>query len=415
MSILQHIHIKSFKSIQDQKIQLGQLNVFIGTNGAGKSNLLEAVGMLSAAATGEIDYNKLAERGVRLSSPEVFRSAFSKIDRKMTFFLEAGFKKFLYHANITSLENSGARNEWGYHAERLSRGSRYNTKIAGRSNRIAVIQKYPAFDKAALKRHQSIIASVETLGGFSDSELDSLNALRDFSIYSPSTPILRGVSNDESHKVPLGIYGGSLAKALNEILLNKSEKELDHIREFFKLLDWFSSVGSTKPDPLLQSSHVHTGPLVVSFKDKFMPQKFKGLYAYDVSEGALYVLFVLVLLVHPKAPSIFALDNVDNALNPGLVTSLINFISDFLGRHPNKQVLMTTHNPTTLDALDLFNLNHRLFVVQRDRGGATVFERITPPDGMTREQWQEKYGYMKLSEVWLSGVLKGINPPPTGF
>ena len=38
--------IKNFKSIIDQTIELGRVNVFIGANGMGKSNVLEAIARL---------------------------------------------------------------------------------------------------------------------------------------------------------------------------------------------------------------------------------------------------------------------------------------------------------------------------------------------------------------------------------
>src|SRR6266478_1165542 len=42
MRTLEKLTIKNFKSIREQTLALGRLNVFIGGNGAGKSNLIEA-------------------------------------------------------------------------------------------------------------------------------------------------------------------------------------------------------------------------------------------------------------------------------------------------------------------------------------------------------------------------------------
>jgi AAA15 family ATPase/GTPase len=50
--MIRKIEISAFKSIAAQEIELGQLNVFVGANGSGKSNILEAIGVLSAAAFG---------------------------------------------------------------------------------------------------------------------------------------------------------------------------------------------------------------------------------------------------------------------------------------------------------------------------------------------------------------------------
>src|SRR5438105_3251307 len=41
MRTLEKLTIKNFKSIREQALELGRLNVFIGANGAGKSNLIE--------------------------------------------------------------------------------------------------------------------------------------------------------------------------------------------------------------------------------------------------------------------------------------------------------------------------------------------------------------------------------------
>lgn len=44
--------IGAFKSLEDVTVDLGPVNVFIGANGRGKSNLPEAPGALGAAADG---------------------------------------------------------------------------------------------------------------------------------------------------------------------------------------------------------------------------------------------------------------------------------------------------------------------------------------------------------------------------
>lgn len=396
---LSQVRIQSFKSIVNQTIDLGQLNVFIGTNGAGKSNLLEAIGVLSCAVDGRVDYSKLADRGIRLSAPEVFKSSFKNLKRSNTFSLDATFGGLSYHANINANKDA----EFNFSAESVSN---INRKLGGRSNAGVTISGL----EKKLSPQQSVVAILEVLGNFSDDELIELKALKQYAIYSLSTPILRGVSQDGSNKEPLGLYGGSLASALAEIIREARNTQDDHdIRRFFKLLEWFKSIGTTdKISAELQSSHLHTGKRVVSFEDQYMGLKFNNLYAYDVSEGALYILFILVLLLHKKAPSLFALDNVDSALNPGMVREMMSHIIELLKRMPDKQILMTTHNPTTLDAVDLFNPKHRLFVVQRNRQGHTEINRIEPPPGFTRESWVEKYQGMRLSEIWLSGLIGGL-------
>ena len=74
--MLNTISIQSFKSLEDVSVDFGIVNVFIGANGSGKSNLLEAVGVLGAAANGRVDDEALLRRGVRLGLPALYKSSF---------------------------------------------------------------------------------------------------------------------------------------------------------------------------------------------------------------------------------------------------------------------------------------------------------------------------------------------------
>lgn len=396
MNIIDEITIKGFKSIQEQTIKLGQLNVLIGTNGAGKSNFLEALSMLSASAEGGINYQRLSSRGARLSSPEIFRSSFRNVGRKKHFELNIKMDDFAYNFKLHTNKES-----LSYFTEKFSEK---NIKIAGRSG-VGTTLFQESIPKLA--NNKSILSVLQNYEGEYN---DTINKLSQFSIFSPSTPILRGVASDNSFQTPLGLYGGGLAQSLSQILNNSDREEL---QRFFELLDWFQQIGTTNNiDTNIAPEQSILGNILVTYKDKFMKTSFNDLYAYDVSEGALYILFVLVLLIHEDSPDIFALDNIDSTLNPGLIRQLMTQIVDILDKHPEKQIFLTTHNPTTLDAIDIFNPKHRLFVVARSETGQTELKRIEPPEDTTKEDWEKEYYGLKLSEIWLSGAIGGM---PKGF
>ena len=50
----------------------------IGENGCGKSKILEAIALASAAANDKLDNEFLASRGIRVTEPQFMRSAFEK-------------------------------------------------------------------------------------------------------------------------------------------------------------------------------------------------------------------------------------------------------------------------------------------------------------------------------------------------
>ncbi|MGB3264419.1 MAG: AAA family ATPase [Microcoleus sp.] len=72
------VRIENYKSIQKLKLELGRVTVLIGENGCGKSNILEAIALASAAADDKLDNEFLASRGIRVTEPQLMRSAFDK-------------------------------------------------------------------------------------------------------------------------------------------------------------------------------------------------------------------------------------------------------------------------------------------------------------------------------------------------
>ncbi|MEY8786960.1 AAA family ATPase [Klebsiella quasipneumoniae] len=51
--MIQYIHIQNFRSVRDIELELGPLNIVFGPNGCGKSNIYNAIHLLTAAADGE--------------------------------------------------------------------------------------------------------------------------------------------------------------------------------------------------------------------------------------------------------------------------------------------------------------------------------------------------------------------------
>lgn len=76
--MINQLKIKNFKSIVDLTLPLGRVNILIGSNGCGKSNILEAISFGSAAAQDRLDYEYLINRDVRMSDPEFMVNAFDE-------------------------------------------------------------------------------------------------------------------------------------------------------------------------------------------------------------------------------------------------------------------------------------------------------------------------------------------------
>jgi hypothetical protein len=125
--------------------------------------------------------------------------------------------------------------------------------------------------------------------------------------------------------------------------------------------------------------------------------------ASDASEGALYVLFMLALLFHPRTPGFFAIEHFDHALHPRLARALIAKLGEHV-RASSRQILLTTHNPLVLDRLALADDDIRLFTADRTETGQTVIRRVEYTDALAKATASDA----PLSQMWTSGLLGAV-------
>lgn len=411
--MIDKLDIEHFKSLQKVSIPLGQVNVFIGPNGGGKSNLLEALGVLSAAAAGQVNDMALLARGVRTGLPSLYKSAFRKLategSQASHIYLGAEQADVNQQCSYEVTLNNPLKNpepDWRYKHEKWVAGGASLASRSPRSN--------PSLNPG---RGYAALRAVEQQPG--SAGLDFLEKLSKYVIYTPTTPVLRGTAPETQPHSPLGLSGGRLPEALQELLRQRGSSTLQpdsltavqrHVRqvasEALELIDWAESYGSAPSNLMALSPTAASAPRVVRFRDRFMVEGRNHLSGYDASEGALYVLFLAVLAAHEGSPELFAVDNADHGLNPRLLRKLIRqFCSWLLNGPTRRQALLTTHNPLVLDGLPLQDDRVRLFTVTRNSNGRTEIQRVVVDKrlaAMAERGWT-------LSRLWVAGYIGGVS------
>ena len=392
--MIRKVSIKSFKSLLDVEFELGQLNVFVGANGSGKSNLLEAIGVLGAAANGRVDDEALKHRGVRPGVPALYKSSFRGERVRPSIRLEASSVGASYEVELHNPIKDPAP-AWRFMTEAVHEAEE---PLLGRSQR--------SREKLDPQRGLAALEAVKWEPQQAASRL--LGDVAAYCIYSPNTNTLRGLTPDPQHREPVGLAGGRLPEAVLELLRvrGRDERTAKAAREVLGLIDWAASFASRSVgDHIPLSPSVATAKRVVSFTDRFMADKRNQLTGYDASEGALYVLFAAVLCLLPGAPPVLSIDNVDHALNPRLARALMDSICKWvLGAPTRKQVLLTSHNPLVLDGLPLDNDEVRLFAVGRSRKGRTTVNRITVDVNDLKRDGE----IWTVSRLWVMGHIGGV-------
>jgi hypothetical protein len=404
------ISIQGFKSLRNVSgLELGSVNVFIGANGSGKSNLLEAIGVLGAAISGRVDDQTLLQRGVRPGIPALYKTSLKGQRIRLTITLEATGKwqKDMVDYKV-SLDNPIKKPEtnWRYVTESLLRNGEkiVSYSPAGKSfvSGLSTMNK----EVLSLRPHSGMVAFIQGYKELDGAPRELIRALNEYVVFSPVTSVLRGIQPDPGQREPVGLFGGRLPEAIEDILDKQKGKlgKLD-LDEIFDLLDWVADFDIVSPSSQFLSPSVPSLRRVIRFKDHWMVEKRSELSGYDASEGALYVLFMLTLALHPSTPRIFAIDNFDQAMHPRLVRSLARlFTEQILVSDAPRQVLMTTHNPLVLDGLNLRDDRIRLFAVERDTQGATKVHRVLVSDDVL----QASQNGLSLSSLWVMGRLGGV-------
>ena len=393
--MIRTLAVERFKSLVKLELELGRINVFVGANGSGKSNLLEAVGVLGAAAFGLVDDETLQSRGVRPGVPQLYRTAFPQpnvvqdIDLGAKSDDGASFRVTLWNPK----DDVGA--PWSFKTEKLI--SVGDKTIASRSPASAQPPN-PGRGWAALE-------TVKLAPG--DPALVLMELLSNYAIHCPNTSSLRGLTQDLQSRAPVGLAGGRLPEAVGELIESATTNGIlggvmDEVRD---MMDWASDFSARSSVGVPLSPSAARSPMVIQFVDRFMAEGRNTLTGYDASEGALYILYCAVLALHPKAPKCLAIDNVDQALNPRLAQRLMEALCAWTGRvNGGRQWLLTAHNPAILDGLPLTDPEVRLFTVDRDSNGHTVVRRIDLEAALharPNDEWT-------LSRMWMNGLLGGV-------
>ena len=374
---------------------------------------------MSASVDRGVEDGDLSRKGVRITPPELMKSAFKSHDLPKTLQLTAELEgNVTYRINLT-----GKEDDLAFSDESCTQGQK---RIFDRSpNEARVLGKSI---HGNLNKQRGIWDQVRAVFGFPGDVETALQGLSQYAIYAPQTDFLRGTAARNVDMPPIGLHGEGLPQAVRGVLAQLRKEESTKSTDFHLkdqatdlpfLPRWASEVQVGRIDRSLASrALLYHGNDMVYFRDKYMHSSRSKLSVYDSSEGTLFLLFVAVLLAHDRSPKMFALDNVDNALNPLMTRVLLETIIEITNKSSGeelrcgpRQVFLTSHNPISLDAFDLFDDYQRVFVVERNDDGHTTVTRLKPNQEMSREDWEEAKNGRNLSQLWLDDEIRGALGP----
>ena len=387
--MIKEITIQNFKSIVNLKLPLGRFNLFIGANGSGKSNILEAIAFGAAASAGKLDFEYFANRGIRVVEPRLMLPAFSEVESK----------------NITVSATDGQENTSTYsiHYNRDVKPARWEDDSIGFMQFLGYINSKEALEQKEkgrgtmdlLKQMQEDrggdvpinIRMESTEKGLVFMPLNS--GIDRFLIYSIEESKIRK-ADDSNKTYPLGLHGEGLFAYLKQVAQRPDSVEIfNEIKDNLKVLDWF--------DDLQVPKEQLSSEFNLQLKDNYLAETINAFDQRSTNEGFLYLLFYLTLIISDETPAFFAIENIDTAFNPKLCREVTKRLIELARKH-DKQIIATTHNASVLDGMDLKDDDVYLQVVRRSLDGYTKANRV-----LLKQEFD-----MPLSEAWQKGFIGGL-------
>jgi AAA15 family ATPase/GTPase len=407
--MIKSITIENYKSIQKLDIDLGRLTVLIGANGAGKSNILEAFALSSAAANDKLDNEYLYNRGIRVTDdPRFMRAAFEKrnVDKNIRIVVQGND---MIVETLLKKDNNEPYSSWedlgdkpvdveflnnflgDYIAKEVKNvySNKSTSKIPSQKKQEISKSRKKNPEKINIKISDEVLRTI--FRDLTNLRISPLN-LDKFIIYSPELNALR-TFKQEGQIEPLGINGEGLFKLLRVLNKADNKEQLNELKDNLKLIDWFYDfeipVDLTSDERRL------------SIKDKYLDSELAYFDQTSSNEGFLFLLFYFCLFISKETPKFFAIDNIDASLNPKLCIKLMIELNK-LAKKYNKQAIFTTHNPAILDGLNLNDEEQKLYVVTRNKSGHTTVKPVFKP------KLVEGQKPVKLSESFLRGYIGGL-------
>ncbi len=359
--MLNKISIENYKSIEKVEIDIKDINILIGSNGAGKSNFISFFKLLNSIIKQRLQSHIAEESGAN----NVFHHGLKNSE-----FIKGEFDfKNRGHYNTYSF-TLRANNDGGvffdeeipsyYHSYH---GREYLYNIANGNTETNLIKYNKTYSEYVKER------------------------LQEFRLYhfhdTGKTALVKQSFNIQDNEF---LYED--ARNLASFLFRLSIKEprvLEKIEKTIKLIAPYFDKFILKPDVKNEES------IKLSWQEKDSDMMFN---ASHLSDGTLRMICLITLFLQPNPPKIILLDEPELGLHPFALTVLSDLIKGISAK--GTQVIISTQS---VPLIENFTIND-IIIVEKE-GKKSIFKR---PDMEFLKEWIDEY---TLGELWEMNLLGG--------
>ncbi len=387
---LKRITIKGFKSIRELDLTLSPLNILIGANGAGKSNLISAFTFLHQMAEG-----RLAEYVATRGGADTIIHFGRKGTESLSFGLDLADIAYTVELLptvqdalvIKTEECRGDVADWQVHDapaddKSSAPSAQYNNNESIKSPR----DTEDWFRRARAHLNHDKDSILCTHDESRRPEFALAETLRQWSVFhfndTSDSARLRVASNinDNDHLRP----DGSNIAAMLYLIQQKYAWHYRNIVEVIQLVAPFFDDFQLKPDAMNDSM------IRLSWRHRKSEQYFD---AHALSDGTLRFICLATLLMQPNLPLLILLDEPELGLHPYAISVIAGMIRSV---SKSVQIILSTQSTSLVDC---FQPEDIIVVDRKDR--ESVFRHISKEE---LGDWLDDYS---IAELWEKNVLGG--------
>ena len=377
------------------ELSLEPLNVLIGPNASGKSNLIEALSLL-AAAPGDLQAPIREGGGVHewlwkgaIETPTATVEVTTEYPTGPTalrYRLSFGAIGTRFELRDEVVENETPTNPYDtqpYFYYQYQEGQPV-LKVRGDMEATSETGFKRRLMREDVKPDQSILSQRRDPDSYPEltylaNQLERMRFYREFHVGRHTPPRLP--QNTDLQQDRLLEDASNLGLVLSGLLNQPPLKQriLDKLREFYpSIRDIVISVSG--------------GTVQIFFHEAGLRHP---VPATRLSDGSLRYLCLLAVLCHPNPPPVVCIEEPEVGLHPDVIPEVADLLVEASAR---SQLLVTTHSDILVDALT--NVPEAVVVCEK-LDGATQLRRLNAEE---IGPWVEKY---RLGEIWTQGEIGG--------
>ena len=400
---LRSVSLKNLLSYgpEGAEIELRPLNVLIGANGSGKSNFIEALGLLRALPQDFLEpvrkgggiaewlwkgdkASAVAEIGVQVNGMEFISSGHTPA--ALSHFLSftgVGQRTQIVGEMIENLEAKNRTNtpRYFYRYQQgqprvLARSAIPSGGAAASEQEIAISDFNPVQSVLAQRTDPNVYPTLNHLA----KQYGRIRLYTEWNLGRFTAP--RQPQNADLPQDFLAEDMSNLALVLNDLLNRPDAKRviLDRLRQFYdRTEDITTKVFGGTVQTYLQEIGLQS-----------------NIPASRLSDGTLRYLCLLAVLCHPEPPPLVCIEEPELGIHPDMLSTIAELLVDASTR---TQLVVTTHSDLLITALE--DVPEAVIVCERDGAGSHLRRLESGP----LQKWLKRYS---LGELWKMGEIGGV-------